>query len=92
MNLSKLALAKLGWGSVCYRRDNGVGANTDMNFFSGLLNSLFERTSNLLEGYQASDDKLTSLCEALLSTKGEVSGIAISEQILNHYRRLGQRR
>lgn len=59
-----------------------------MNFFSGLLNSLFERTSNLLEGYQASDDKLTSLCEALLSTKGEVSGIAISEQILNHYRRL----
>ena len=61
-----------------------------MNFFSGLLNSLFERTSNLLEGYQASDDKLTSLCEALLSTKGEVSGIAISEQILNHYRRLGR--
>lgn len=53
------------------------------NFFSGLLNSLFERTSSLLEGYQANDDTLTNLCDALLSTKAEVSGIAISEQILS---------
>ncbi len=53
------------------------------NFFSGLLNSLFERTSSLLEGYQANNDTLTNLCDALLSTKAEVSGIAIYEQILS---------
>ena len=59
-----------------------------MNFFSGLLNSLFERTSGLLERYQNGDNDLTNLCDALLSTKGEVSGIAISEQILSQYRGL----
>ena len=59
-----------------------------MNFFSGLLNSLFERTSGMLERYQNGDNDLNNLCDALLSTKGEVSGIAISEQILSQYRGL----
>ena len=43
-----------------------------MNFFSGLLTTLFERTSELLPGQFGSGNDLHALSEELLSAKGEV--------------------
>ena len=57
-----------------------------MNFFSGLLTTLFERTSELLPGQFGSGNDLNALSKELLSAKGEVSGVAIAERILNLYR------
>ena len=57
-----------------------------MNFFSGLLTTLFERTSELLPGQFGSGNDLYALSEELLSAKGQVSGVAIAERILNLYR------
>lgn len=57
-----------------------------MNFFSGLLNTLFERTTEFLPAVIRGGADLHSACHDLLSAKGEVSGVAVAEHILSLYR------
>jgi malonyl-CoA decarboxylase len=62
-------------------------------FFSDLLTSISERGRTLLRRVGSSEAKpdraeLISLCEALLSGRGEASGTAIAREILDRYRHL----
>jgi malonyl-CoA decarboxylase len=65
------------------------------DFFSDLMSSISERGRNLLgRGPNPASPargltELIALCDALLSGRGEASGIAIARQILDHYRALG---
>jgi malonyl-CoA decarboxylase len=64
-------------------------------FFSDLLTSISERGRTLLRRVGSSEPKpdraeLISLCEALLSGRGEASGTAIAREILDRYRHLGE--
>ena len=43
-----------------------------MNFFSGLLTTLFERTSELLPGQFGSGNDLNTLSKELLSARGGI--------------------
>ncbi|MTH79901.1 decarboxylase [Paracoccus aestuariivivens] len=55
-----------------------------MAFFSDLMSTLFERRPSAPAG--ASQRPVTELCEALLSSQGEVSGVRLARDILSHYR------
>ena len=65
------------------------------SFFGELLQSISERGRSLIDrgrdrrghGAQASDD-LVELCEALLSGRGEASGVALAGEILSRYAEL----
>ncbi len=62
-------------------------------FFSDLLASISERGRTLLRRGGPADAKqdaseLIELCEALLSGRGEASGIAIAREVLDRYRQL----
>jgi malonyl-CoA decarboxylase len=62
-------------------------------FFSDLLASISERGRTLLRGGGPPDTKqdaseLIELCEALLSGRGEASGVAIAREVLDRYRQL----
>jgi malonyl-CoA decarboxylase len=62
-------------------------------FFSDLLTSISERGRTLLRRVGSSEPKqdgaeLISLCEALLSGRGEASGTAIAREVLDRYRHL----
>ena len=62
-------------------------------FFSDLLTSISERGRTLLRRAGSSEPKrdgaeLISLCEALVSGRGEASGTAIAGEILDRYRHL----
>ena len=62
-------------------------------FFSDLLTSISERGRTLLRRVGSSGPKpdggeLISLCEALLSGRGEASGTAIAREILDRYQHL----
>ena len=62
-------------------------------FFSDLLASISERGRTLLRRGGPPDAKqdtseLIELCEALLSGRGEASGIAIAREVLDRYRQL----
>jgi malonyl-CoA decarboxylase len=64
-------------------------------FFSDLLTSISERGRTLLRRVGSSDAKpddaeLISLCEALLSGRGEASGTAIAREVLDRYRHLDE--
>ncbi len=64
-------------------------------FFSDLLASISERGRTLLRRGGAPDAKqdaseLIDLCEALLSGRGEASGIAIAREVLDRYRQLDE--
>jgi malonyl-CoA decarboxylase len=64
-----------------------VAVNT--SFFSDMLQSIAERSRALIrrerrEGARRSDG-LAELCEALLSGRGEASGVALADQILTEY-------
>jgi malonyl-CoA decarboxylase len=64
-------------------------------FFSDLLASISERGRTLLRRGGAPDAKqdaseLIELCEALLSGRGEASGIAIAREVLDRYRQLDE--
>jgi malonyl-CoA decarboxylase len=64
-------------------------------FFSDLLASISERGRTLLRRGGAPDAKqdasdLIELCEALLSGRGEASGIAIAREVLDRYRHLDE--
>lgn len=56
-----------------------------MKFISVLLGSLFDRTSDLLAPNRQSKADIKTLCQQLLSVRGEVSGVAIAEQIFSLY-------
>ncbi|MBR0699875.1 malonyl-CoA decarboxylase [Bradyrhizobium diazoefficiens] len=62
-------------------------------FFSDLLATISERGRTLLRRGEAADtrpdaDGLIELCDALLSGRGEASGIAIAREVLDIYREL----
>ena len=64
-------------------------------FFSDLLASISERGRTLLGRGGSPDAKqdasgLIELCEALLSGRGEASGIAIAREVLDRYRHLDE--
>lgn len=62
------------------------------SFFGELLTSITEQGRALLEARlnRSSDEPLLDLCEGLLSGRGEASGVAIAEEVLCEYRRLGK--
>jgi len=56
-----------------------------VSFFSDILTSLFERTP-LLRGVLTDDDKpIEALCQDLLSSRGEVSGMSLAQLVLDRY-------
>jgi malonyl-CoA decarboxylase len=63
-------------------------------FFSDLLNSIADRGRHLLGFADATVDpdaraaNLVELCEALLSSRGEASGVAVAQGVLERYREL----
>jgi len=81
---------------VVYFRVARVTINPDRNtivnvsFFQELLNTIGERGRSLLEwsGGPASPGDIQELCRALLSSRGEASGVAIASQILAAYETL----
>lgn len=68
-----------------------VAVNT--SFFSDMLQSIAERSRALIgrerrETARERSDGLADLCEALLSGRGEASGVALADQILAEYAEL----
>ncbi len=65
------------------------------SFFSDLLASIADRGRSLLGLQEAPGDSsqqaagLVELCEALLSGRGEASGVAVAHEVLERYERLG---
>nr|WP_134680649.1 malonyl-CoA decarboxylase family protein [Paracoccus ravus] len=55
-----------------------------MAFFSELMSTIFERRATTPPG--PSQRPITELCDALLSSQGEVSGVRLARDILSHYR------
>ena len=56
-----------------------------MSFFGDILTSLFERAP-MLRGVMTDDDKpIEMLCQDLLSSRGEVSGMSLAQLILDRY-------
>jgi malonyl-CoA decarboxylase len=60
------------------------------SFFSDMLQSIAERSRALIrrerrEGARERSDSLVELCEALLSGRGEASGVALANEILADY-------
>lgn len=64
----------------------------NVSFFQELLGSIGERGRRLLDltGTQGSDTSLEALSRALLSSRGEASGVAIASKILSTYRGLDE--
>ncbi|GAB4239679.1 MAG: malonyl-CoA decarboxylase [Methyloligellaceae bacterium] len=62
----------------------------NVSFFQELLNTIGERGRSLLDFKTGSDgkDSIEDLSRALLSSRGEASGVAIASSILNQYREL----
>lgn len=56
-------------------------------FFSDLMTTLFERRSGKPD--LSSRAPIAELCAALLSSRGEVSGVRLARDVLAHYGRLG---
>jgi malonyl-CoA decarboxylase len=70
-----------------------MASNT--SFFSDLLSSIAERGQALLDLKRtrpAPDDGIVGLCDALLSERGEASGVALAKQILDSYAGLDEER
>ena len=56
-----------------------------MSFFGDILTSLFERAP-LLRGAMADDDKpIEVLCQDLLTSRGDVSGMSLAQLVLDRY-------
>src|SRR4051812_36592819 len=67
--------------------------NTSTSFLGDLMVSIADRGRALLGRTGSSDDgsskvHLAALCEALLSGRGEASGVALAAEILAHWRKL----
>jgi malonyl-CoA decarboxylase len=62
----------------------------NVSFLQELLNTVAERGRQLLPwALGGADDDIVALSRALISGRGEASGVAIARQILNCYRSLG---
>lgn len=64
----------------------------NVSFFQELLNTIGERGRSLLDRStgHSSSGSIEDLSHALLSSRGEASGVAIASQILSAYERLGE--
>ena len=59
---------------------------TNSSTFQGVISALMDRGSKLLEPFGIADDSsLTALCNILLSSRGEASGVALAGRILTLY-------
>ena len=56
-----------------------------MSLFSGLLGSLFNRTSSWISSQKKTKEDITLLCDQLLSTTGEARGQSLAHDILDKY-------
>ncbi len=56
-----------------------------MSFFADILSSLFERKLALIRRVEDDNKPIEGLCEALLSSRGEVSGMTLAQLILDRY-------
>lgn len=56
-----------------------------MSYFADLLSTLFERASSLGKLSARKQAPLDVLCRELLTSKGEVSGAALAQAVLNEY-------
>ena len=56
-----------------------------MNYFADLLSTLFERASSIGKASGRKQTPLDTLCCELLTSKGEVSGTALAQAVLNSY-------
>ena len=56
-----------------------------MSFFADILSSLFERKLALTRRVEDDNKPIEELCEALLSSRGEVSGMTLAQLILDRY-------
>ena len=56
-----------------------------MSLFSGLLGSLFDRTTGWISSPKGGDTDIQSLCESLLSSSGDVTGQTLAHDILDKY-------
>jgi malonyl-CoA decarboxylase len=75
-----------------------MGLEGTNSFFADLLGSIADRgrallrRSDVAEGAAGSDADLAPLCEALLSGRGEASGVALASEILARWRALDEER
>ena len=56
-----------------------------MSFFADILSSLFERKLSLTRRVEDDNKPIEELCKALLSSRGDVSGMALAQLILDRY-------
>ena len=56
-----------------------------MNFFSDILSSLFDRKLGLANRVEDDNKPIDDLCQALLSSRGDVSGMSLAQLILERY-------
>ena len=56
-----------------------------MSFFADILSSLFERKLTLTRRVEDDNKPIEELCEALLSSRGDVSGMTLAQLILDRY-------
>ena len=56
-----------------------------MNFFADILSSLFDRKLGLANRVEDDNKPIDDLCQALLSSRGDVSGMSLAQLILDRY-------
>ncbi|MFK7744842.1 MAG: malonyl-CoA decarboxylase [Roseobacter sp.] len=56
-----------------------------MSYFGGLISTVFERRYRKALSGEVDDRTLPELCEALLSSQGEVSGVVLARNLLDRY-------
>ncbi|MGH1460228.1 MAG: malonyl-CoA decarboxylase [Paracoccaceae bacterium] len=56
-----------------------------MSYFSGLISTVFERRYRKARSSEVDGRTTTELCEALLGSHGEISGVALARNILDRY-------
>ena len=56
-----------------------------MSFFADILSSLFERKLSLTRRVEDDNKSIEELCKALLSSRGDVSGMTLAQSILDRY-------
>src|SRR6185312_16671869 len=79
------------WLDLPAMRSEGRVRPVNVSFLQELLNGIAEQGRHLLPrslGRTAPKDSVSELAEALLSGRGEASGVAIAREILETYRGL----
>jgi malonyl-CoA decarboxylase len=56
-----------------------------VSFFADILSSLFERKLGLVNRVEDDNKPIDDLCQALLSSRGDVSGMSLAQLILDRY-------